>query len=228
MADNGNLTRGGLEPATITECEETGDEVKKKSQGIVIKCMFNPYEYTVSQSHSYTAEFKNQSDVPDMKFSKPGERTLSLKLVFDTYVDKKDVSRETAKVWQLMQMSQDTGGKDRPPPVVFEWGPFEFKAVIKSVTQKFTLFLNDGTPVRAELDISLAQHKSVKQYTWQNPTSGGGPLEQVWQVQADDRLDLIASEVYGDSAQWRRIADYNDITNPFMLRSGQRLKIPQQ
>jgi len=221
-------TRGNLKPAVIYECEESGSQVKKKGGGVSINCMFNPFEYSVTQSHSYTAEFKNSSNVPDMKFSKAGEKSLSLKLTFDTYADKKDVSRETAKLWKLMQVPGSGRGKEKPPPVCFEWGTFQFFAVIKSVTQKFTLFLNDGTPVRAEVDLSFAQHWDSTEYTWQkqNPTSGGGPVDRIWLVQGGDRLDLIAAEVYGDATRWRSIAEYNDLLNPFVLRPGQRLRIP--
>jgi hypothetical protein len=222
-----DTTVGGLEAAEIVECVESGDQVRVNSGGISVKCSFNPFEYTIKQSNSYKAKFKKGSNVPNMEFSGAGKKTLSLKLYFDTYEKKEDVSLTTRKLWQLMKVKEEDDGKPRPPPVVFRWGSLEFFAVIESVSQKFTLFLHNGTPVRAEATISLSQHRDSDEYLPQNPTSGGGPLERVWQVRSGDRLDLIAADVYADAGKWRLIAEYNDIVNPFLLRAGQTLRIPK-
>lgn len=229
----GNKTRGGLQPAKIYECREDGNQAKPKSNGISVNCMFNPFEYTVKKDNEYEYKPRNSS-VPFLEFKKAGEKTLTLKLYFDTYEEKlpsdQDVTKITRKLWQLMDVV-DEGGEDdkkRPPPVAFEWGGFQFFAVIKSMTQKFTLFNKDGTAVRAEVDITFSQHLDTDEYEKQNPTSGGGPLERVWQVRAGDRLDTIAHQVYGDAAKWRRIAEHNAIVNPLLLRSGSRLRIPQE
>jgi hypothetical protein len=224
-------TRGGLQPAMITECEQSGDEIqKKRGNPRQVVCMFNPFEYTVKKSNSYKHEFDNDRNVPTMEFSKAGEKTLTLKLFFDTYEMNEDVSQRTRILWELMNKIESSAGKKEPPPVVFEWGVFEFFAVIKSVSQKFTLFQMDGTPVRAEVNITLSQHMDSTEYRVmpaQNPTSGGGPLESIWSVQAGDRIDLIAAEVYGDAGKWRLIAQRNGLINPHVLKPGLKLAIPE-
>ena len=116
---------------------------------------------------------------------------------------------------------------EAPPAVAFEWGVFCFRAVITNMTQKFTLFKKDGTPVRAKVDVTFTQHEDEKDYAHQNPTSGGGPVERVWSVVRGDRLDTIAAAVYGDATKWRRIAEHNGIVNPLALPSGRRLTIPE-
>jgi nucleoid-associated protein YgaU len=45
-------------------------------------------------------------------------------------------------------------------------------------------------------------------------------------VTQDTRLDLVANEVYGDSAEWRGIAAANGIRNPRKLMPGAALIIP--
>ncbi len=101
-------------------------------------------------------------------------------------------------------------------------------AVITAMTQKFTLFKPDGTPVRASIEVTFTQHKDLEDYPRQNPTSGGGDIERVWRVTAGDRIDTIAYAVYGDASRWRAIADYNDIDDPLTLRAGQQLIIPSE
>jgi hypothetical protein len=94
------------------------------------------------------------------------------------------------------------------------------------MTQKFSLFMKDGTPVRANVAITFTQYKDVNDYDRQNPTSGGGPIERVWCVIAGERMDLIADKVFDDSSKWRLIAQHNNIVDPLSIRPGQMLRIP--
>jgi len=117
--------------------------------------------------------------------------------------------------------------KGRPPRVRFQWGQaWSFDAVITSITQKFTLFKADGTPVRATLDVSFQQVKDASLYPAQNPTSGGIGGERVWTVREGDTLSAIAYAEYGDSNRWRPIADANRLTRVRRLKPGTLLAIP--
>jgi hypothetical protein len=222
-------TRGNLVAARIYEVDESG---KEKGGGVSVDCMFNPFEYTVSKQNSYGENPKNNGDVPQVEFKKAGPQTLKLSLMFDTYEQDEDVSLLTNTLWKLMESkTRQEGNKNKkvpPPGVAFEWGVFRFVAVITDMTQKFTLFKQDGTPVRAKVDATFTQHVDTEDYPSQNPTSGGGPINRIRQVLAGDRLDNIAFEMYGDATKWRLIADRNHIQNPLQLRAGQQLTIPQE
>lgn len=218
-------TRGNLVAARIFEVDENGSETGSLS----VDCMFNPYEYTVSKSNTYQETSQNRASTPEVEFKKAGPQTLKLKLMFDTYESGEDVSRTTNKLWKFMEPKEEGGENEKSPPpeAAFEWGVFRFVAVITSMTQKFTLFKNDGTPVRADVDVTFTQHKDVNDYPNQNPTSGGGPVQRTWSVVRGDRLDAIATAVYGDANKWRLIADYNVIDNPLNLKPGLQLTIPE-
>jgi hypothetical protein len=220
-------TRGNLVAARIYEVDESGKEV---GGGTAISCMFNPFEYSVSKSNSFQEKPKNDADTPQGEFFKSGAQMLKLVLLFDTYESGADVSQVTNKMWKFM-LTKDQGQsshneKVAPPQVAFEWGVFKFVSYITSMTHKFTLFKNDGTPVRASVDVTFTQYTDVNDYPNQNPTSGGGPIERVWLIIAGDRLDTIAAQVYRDATKWRLIAEHNRLTNPLVLRPGQQLRIP--
>jgi Contractile injection system tube protein/LysM domain len=116
--------------------------------------------------------------------------------------------------------------KGRPPTVQFLWGGLSFVAVITSITQNFTLFLPDGTPVRTTLDVSFTQTKDPNQRGKQNPTSGGIGGERLWTVGEGDTLQWISYSMYGDATQWRRIADANQLRRVRRLTPGMVLEIP--
>lgn len=220
-------TRGQLVAAKIFEVDAQGHE---KSGGISVSCMFNPFEYSVTKSNTYDERPRNNADTPQGEFFKSGSQTLKLNLTFDTYESDEDVSQETNKLWKFMltktQESRRQNEKIEPPQVAFEWGVFRFVSYITNMTQKFTLFKNDGTPVRAQVDVTFTQYTDLDDYPRQNPTSGGGPIERIWRVVAGDRLDLIAAEVYRDAGKWRLIAQQNQLDNPLALRPGMQLRIP--
>lgn len=54
--------------------------------------------------------------------------------------------------------------------------------------------------------------------------SEGG--EDIYVIQRGDTLERIALDLLGDSSQWRRIAEANQIEDPRELQVGSRLVIP--
>lgn len=223
-----STTRSGLIAAEIYEVDQSGN---RKGGGVSVFCMFNPNEYSISKTNNFEEKPANKSSTPHAEFKKAGPQALKLNLIFDTYELAANVALETNKLWKFMEPSQQTGSgnnsKSSPPQVAFEWGVFKFVSFITSMTQKFTLFLNDGTPVRAQIDATFTQYTDLNDYPAQNPTSGNGPLERVWMVKAGDRMDNIAYTVYGDATKWRYIAIHNGMRSPLEIRPGQYLNIPQ-
>ncbi|MEA3407488.1 MAG: peptidoglycan-binding protein [Chloroflexota bacterium] len=218
-------TRSGLDPAVIVNAN-----TKKE-----VRCMFNPYEYTLSKQNRYGMEETKGSNIPHLTFQQGGARTLSLKLLFDTSEEEggagfSDVREKTADLWMMMRIdvanANDTTGKGEPPHVFFRWARFEFEAVITKMTEKITYFAKDGTAERSVVDVTFRQVVDEEAYERQNPTSGGGVAPKTRIIRAGDRLDLMAWEEYGDSTKWRRIAQDNGILDPLRLPIGKTVSIP--
>jgi nucleoid-associated protein YgaU len=228
MATTSPPSMRGLQKAKIYQWD--ADAKSKAADGIEIECMFNPYEYRVSKSNEYRETPQNDADTQTGELQSTGSQQLSLNLLFDTYESGHDLTKTMSDLWKLMQVKTNRdsgkGAKVPPPTVAFEWGVFRFVAQITQMTQTFTLFKADGTPVRAKVDVNFKQYLDVEDYTNQNPTSGSQIAERVWVVVAGDRLDTIAFSVYHDAASWRRIAEHNHLRNPLALRPGLHLRIP--
>jgi hypothetical protein len=222
--------------AEIVKVSEAGQPIG----GPEVKCMFNPYEYTLTKSNSFKEhDTANGRNSPKAELSKAGAQTLQLSLIFDTYATGADVSLMTDKLWTLMRVADDARPDKLPvdkddkrevPLVAFHWGVFFFVSYITSMTQKFTLFTAKGVPVRAKVDITFTQYTDVedRRAVSQNPTSGGGPIHRTWRVSAGDRLETIAYQVYRDRSRWRLIADYNRLNDPMVLHAGQMLILPYE
>jgi nucleoid-associated protein YgaU len=208
--------------ATITNCVTNE----------VVECVFNPKEYTFSKQNKWEEKKADKKSVASLKFSGGAPANLKLQLLFDTYESHdriqtgrveagKDVREYTKGLWEMMKIDEK---KKEPPHCQFKWGNlWSFEAVIESISQKFTLFDKNGTPLRAILDVSFKQIKDEGQYPRQNPTSGGSPDERLRTVHEGETLLGIAGEEYGDPNQWRYLAGLNQIADPLRLRAGQML-----
>ncbi|MEI6513103.1 MAG: peptidoglycan-binding protein [bacterium] len=214
----------------LEKCYIQIEDSKSSKNGKRVTCLFNPTEYSFTRQNEWKNEPLKGRQFPKAEFTGGRATTLQVQLFFDTCEKRTDVREHTEKIWELMKI--DTGTKNastkqgRPPIVIFGWGNnvWKFKCVISSITQKFTMFLPEGTPVRATLDITFQQveQEGLKQ----NPTSHAIPGATTRVVGSTDTLAQIAYEEYGDATQWRPIAEVNKLSDPLALREGDVLIIP--
>lgn len=197
-----------------------------------ITCMFNPTDYTFAKSVSWSQSTDRGANVPQLEFTGGEPATLTLKLFFDTTGSGEDVrTKYTNDLWDLAMVNKDKidpkTNKGRPPTCTFEWGnAWSFEAVVTSINTAFTMFLGDGTPVRATVDLSLKQAKDPGRFPAQNPTSGGAAGHKRHVVQQRETLDSIAAREYGLAHHWRHIAKSNGIDDPMRLKPGTVLNLP--
>jgi hypothetical protein len=170
-----------------------------------IPVMYNPTELSLNKSVLVQGEGSN------IQFQRVNDDDLVVNLFFDTYDSKTDVRRYTDKIAALTQPTVGTGMRKEPPTVVFSWAGALFTGMIVRLEQKFTLFLESGVPVRAELGVTF---KSVLTPKQDLAAQGYYNCRQFWTVSENDRLYLIAYHALGDASLWRLIADANDIYDP--------------
>lgn len=212
-------TKGGLVPANI----------KNLSTGEIAHFMFNPNEYSISKSNTWNREDDAGKNVPSITFKQGSPISLKLQLYFDTYMDESriDIREYTDVLWKMMVVDPNKEDPDtkksEPPKVAFQWGKFYFEAVIKSLSQKFTLFLEDGTPVRSTVDISLEQIEDPTDFKPQAAIAQPANPRKSIVATLSTRLDQIAAEHLKDATQYRKIAEANNMDDPRKPKPGQTL-----
>lgn len=124
-----------------------------------IELMFNPTEISFSRSVTWVADDGSRGTtlLPKINFSgvQPYQFTLK-QLLFDTYETKKSVMRYIDIIKKGVETIQKSPDK-RPPVYIFTWNQEYFYCVMTSLSYTLTMFLSDGTPVRAMVDISLEE-----------------------------------------------------------------------
>lgn len=202
----------GFEKASITP-----------EKGKPIPVHFNPTQYSLDHANQIAEIAVPGLPAPILQYIHGGSRTLAMELLFDTFEERKDVRRAyTDTIYGLLAIAPATHA---PPICTFRWKDFEFRGVLERVGGRFTLFLEDGTPVRATLQISMKEHISVEKLVRASPTQSADHAK-TYTVRSGDTLSSIAAAEYGNPAQWRPIARANRIANPLTLTPGTILVIP--
>lgn len=202
--------------------------------GDSFEVLFNPSEYNLTRGNTFASAAIPGLSTPLLQFVNGNLRALSLELLFDSYERnvrgsrvineaRSDVRKLTRQVTSLLDINPDTHA---PPIVLFSWGDLSFTGVLVSADQRFTMFLDTGVPVRAQIQVTLHEYKtgvdeakSIKRQT--------ADYTHQHQVVAGDTLSNVAWQVYRDSAKWRPIAIANDLVDARRLRPGSVLTVPR-
>ena len=200
-----------LEKATITNLE-TGDR---------IQVMFNPEEgYSLDSGNTFAEIGIPGLKTPPIQYVRGNGRTLRMELFFDTQEALIDVRTRTGQITSLLNQNLET---QAPPILLFSWGGFNFKSVLESVEQRFTIFLSDGTPVRANLTVSFKEYEAVEIEIRQGLFVGPPTIRNIVE---GETVSQIAGTFLGDPTAWREIAELNNIDNPLKLTPGSQLILP--
>jgi nucleoid-associated protein YgaU len=207
-------------------------EIRVEGQTDPIKALFNPNQIIIQKTVNWRTQPRTESDTQETQFTSGNPATLTLDLFFDTYEKRadieagSDVTKLTEKVVALTTV-EEHGDLHRPPICTLSWGQFGsfFQGVLESLTQRYTLFLSNGTPVRATLSCSFKQWRS-KDEEKRLLRLSSVDVAKTRTVRRGDSLASIADEEYLDPTLWRPIAEANGIDDPRSVVPGMGLSIP--
>jgi nucleoid-associated protein YgaU len=185
-----------------------------------VPVMFNPEEYALETGNSFAEIGIPGLAKPPIQYVRGNLRTLQMELFFDTYERQSDVRAETRRITALLEKNRTT---QAPPVLLFTWGSLQFKCVLENASQRFIMFLNNGTPVRARLNVTFKEFEQVEVEVQQGLFIGPPTVRNILE---GDRLEKLAHEFLGDPGAWREIAQANNIDNPLRLNTGATLIIP--
>jgi nucleoid-associated protein YgaU len=202
--------------------------------GARIPVQFNPQEYTLSRDINYAQAAIPGLSAPILQFVSGNLQTLEMELFLDTYERHQDGSRIVnqarsdvrALLQQLTELMSIMPSTHAPPVLLFTWGSLAFTCVLTRAAQRFVMFLPDGTPVRARVNVSFSEFRTadleareVKRET--------ADYSKRHVVAEGETLALIAGREYGDPRLWRVIATANRLQRARNLEIGLALLLPK-
>jgi len=198
-----------------------------------IPVMFNPEEYTVNRDINYANAAIPGLSGPVLQFVSGNMQSLDMELFLDSYEEhrvgsrvinkaQEDVRHLTRQITDLMNID---GSTHAPPVLLFTWASLSFTCVLARATQRFTMFLPDGTPVRARLQVSFHEFRNVDLEAKEIKRETADFTKRHVAGQGET-LSSIAADAYGDARLWRVIAIANGIDRPRDIPVGARLTLP--
>jgi hypothetical protein len=190
--------------------------------GTEVEVLFNPSEYSLEQANNFKDTNTAGLDRPITQWLNGLAGSLTMELYFDTYTDGggSDVTEKTDEIGKLLGVEEHA-----PPKVEFRWGWMSFCGVLDKLTQRFTMFLPDGVPVRARLTVTFKGVKALSEQL-KEPRRNSSDKTKRRTMTADSSIWLIAAKEYGDPRYWRLIAGHNRIDDPRAIRAGTALVVP--
>lgn len=205
----------GLEKAIINV--EKGDGSVE-----TVRVLFNPNQYSLESSNAYALKRIPGLSSPISQFISGEASTLSMDLFFDTSEAREDVRSHTSQISGLLTVEKDLHA---PPLCSFVWGSLNFRGYLLKCTQKFTMFMDSGIPVRATLAVIFREFRSMTEQFQSTPRQSSDRTKQKV-INQNEQLCMIAAQAYDDPGRWREIAKANNIDDPLNLEPGKSLVIP--
>lgn len=233
-----------------------------QSRTLKVTVQFNPETLRISYASqigaplmSSTAGATNQTaGQPDQIGSPPlqkvgaGSTRLTVQLWFDvTSVMQQqdegvsDVRVLTERVAYFIKAKEPPTTPPSSPKVEFQWGSVRFTGVMESLDENLELFSTDGVPLRASMNMVIAQGS----LTAPEGSAGGSPAglnlsagigigasaslgagtQPLVQAEAGVSLQAMAAASFGGDADWQSIATANGIENPRLIEPGQLINM---
>lgn len=218
---------------------ESFSDRERQSDRKVIEAMFNPT--TISQNHAilYHASQIGQSEVA--RFDRMLPRTLDIQLLFDgTGVDQIGLLTLFGKNQTVGERIADLiaacfevdGNIHEPRYLTVTWGKFlkransgGFKCRLSNLSINYASFDRDGSPIRAQCDLSLTADEDPAQQARANPFFSPD-LTHSRLARAGDTLPLLTAQIYGSERHVVEVARHNDLDHFRELVPGRELLFP--
>jgi len=186
---------------------------------------FNPTEYSLEKTNGFSESAIPGLDAPIIQFGSGKARTLSLELLIDTYAYDNGEDIRKKYIERIEQLIKVDGNLHAPPPCKVVWGSLEFIGVLESLSKKHTMFLGDGTPVRARLSLKFKEYIPVDVQL--KATKRASPdKRKEYVLKEGDSLWQLAHQAYGDARLWRVLAEANGLDDPRQVPIGKVLVVP--
>ncbi|MBP5462028.1 MAG: hypothetical protein J6Y20_07895 [Lachnospiraceae bacterium] len=210
------------------------DEVTEKLQ-----VQFNPSEYRITNSASYSQTERRKEDEPVVNYNGAQFSKLSVKLYFNSddffsaagainsvasMVSGEEDKGVTGYIDWLTSLTKIEGQEHQPPKCIFAWGAVQFLGFAESVAVTYTMFDKSGIPTRAVVDLTM-QGTNIAAGERKSPQESPDRTK-ARTLTEDTNIWSIARKEYGSSREWRRIADANNIMNPLDIPVGKVLRVP--
>jgi nucleoid-associated protein YgaU len=207
----------------IKEKDSTGKSTDKYLKFVA---MFNPTAFNRKLAIEYGDKQGFGSDGASSTFVNIKPQEYSIELFVDgtgTSGPKVSVPDQIKKF--LSVCAEYNGKQHRPNYLLISWAELVLKALLTNVDISYTLFDNEGVPLRAKIAATFLGTIDDDLRTKQQRDSSPD-LTHVRVVVEGDTLPLMTKQIYGNSKYYMQVAEANQLKNFRNLKPGTTLFFP--
>ena len=207
----------------------------KAMQGAIVKkftLSVNPESYTKNYKVEYDLQRGQGNQGTDGRFKSTAPEELRLDFYFDgtNTIEGYANAGKYKSVEEELKAFLDTvynmaGEIHRPRFLQVVWGTLDFPCILKNLDLNYTLFQDDGKPLRIKVAATflnyIAQRERVQRERKRSPD-----LTRIRNVKQGDRLDYMTFQTYGDANLVMQVAKANNLTTFRQLKGGVDLRFP--
>ncbi|HKE17905.1 MAG TPA: hypothetical protein VKB80_23675 [Kofleriaceae bacterium] len=172
--------------------------IKNLDTGESVEAFFNPKEVGINKKVPWNKHKSTKANNPELEFTDAEPKELQVELLFDTYEARNCVHKEFVSRLEAFTKIIDEKTR-RPPMCIFLWGRNfpSFMGVIESLSTKYTMFLPDGTPVRATVSLSMKEADSLVAGKGGDSKTSGPSTDFTAQGQQATKDDALRADRFG-------------------------------
>jgi hypothetical protein len=208
------------------------DVARRQPFGVPFEAMFNPASFSQSYAITWGSKQGIGSSGSQLSYARSKPRALELTLVLDgTGVETMGILALTRKsVKDRVKTFLDVafrynGDIHEPNFLLVEWGSLILTCRLSKVDITYTAFERDGTPLRAELAVTLISDKEAKALAREEGKTSPD-LTHSRVVRSGDTLPLMTKDIYGSSDSYLDVARFNQLDDFRNLVPGQQILFP--
>jgi hypothetical protein len=217
---------------TITAYTDTGFTTKVTGTPNPFTAWINPSSYNYSRQISYNDRQAQGSPGTSPEFNRIADEDVSFDLIFDAtgvlpVPTGQSYSNGVADILTQFTTLVATvnGAIHSPNYLIVGWAQLQFQCVLSSLKIDYTLFMPNGTPLRAKVSVTFKSYTSEAALAKaSNKTSPD--LSHVITVVAGDTLPDLCYQIYGDSSYYAQVAHWNGLLSFRSLTPGTSLLFP--
>jgi hypothetical protein len=151
--------------------------------GISVDAQYNPKELQIDKTVPWQKHNKANANGLQLEFTGAEGRTMSIDLLFDGYEENASIQDSVAVLETLATVREPNSSEDdmrRPHHCVVVWGTVmgggdnKFKCVIEQISTKYTMFSQDGIPLRATVTLKLKEAERLMMAAGGDSGGAGG------------------------------------------------------
>lgn len=199
------------------------------SAGKSVTALFNPETYSRTYEVAYQSSKVIGESGSTQIFTGISGGDLKIKLIADGtgVVPLPKGIKDVDSYIQIIKnvIYNMNGSSHRPNFLKIEWGNLKYICICKSINVVSTLFKEDGTTLRATIELTLTETIDYKTKE-KEAEKKSADLTHVRTVKAGDTLPLMSYEIYGDSSYYMEIARVNKLSSVNAIKPGDQIYFP--